>query len=126
MRALSVLNFASNNLGELVLPEGWIEDHHGEDHDHFYTHADGREQQYNPGKREGIIALSPLPMPSPIWGAYRLQIFWGTTSASNRPMLSLADIPKEHPTLKSICGNKGQGSAQSPSPNRSPFLAARI
>jgi hypothetical protein len=55
--ALSSLNLAANNLGELVLPEGWSkEDDWG---DITYKHADGREQKEDPGsKPEGIIALA--------------------------------------------------------------------
>jgi hypothetical protein len=56
--ALSVLNLASNNLGELVLPEGWT---HGFKADYSameYTNADGRKQDAHPGKPEGIIAVA--------------------------------------------------------------------
>jgi hypothetical protein len=47
---------AENNLGELVLPEGWTKDYH--DGQKVYTHTDGREQTDKPGKPEGIIALA--------------------------------------------------------------------
>jgi hypothetical protein len=59
-RALSVLNLASNSLGEMVLPEGWTAqtkyDWGGEIVG--YTHADGRKQNQHPGKPEGIIAIA--------------------------------------------------------------------
>jgi hypothetical protein len=66
MGALSVLNLAENYLGELVLPEGWTEDHdeilpsypHQRRRFVVYKHADGREQMGNPGKPEGIIAIA--------------------------------------------------------------------
>jgi Leucine-rich repeat (LRR) protein len=57
IRALSSLNLAENNLGELVLPEGWTEDYDSEDEE-VYRHADGREQKDNPGRPEGIIAIA--------------------------------------------------------------------
>jgi hypothetical protein len=59
-RALSVLNMASNNLGELVLPGGWtrnFEEFDGKKQI-VCTHADGTKQIEHPGKPEGIIALA--------------------------------------------------------------------
>jgi hypothetical protein len=60
MRAMSVLNLASNNLGELVLPGGWTKK--GERFDgkrqYVFTHADGSKQIGHPGKPEGIIAIA--------------------------------------------------------------------
>jgi hypothetical protein len=60
MRALSVLNIASNNLGELVLPGGWTRKFEGFDGmtQWVCTHADGTKQIEHPGKPEGIIALA--------------------------------------------------------------------
>jgi hypothetical protein len=58
MGALSVLNLAENNLGELVLPEGWTEDYDSDEDEEVYKHTDGREQKDNPGKPEGIIAIA--------------------------------------------------------------------
>jgi hypothetical protein len=56
--ALSVLNLAENNLGDLVLPEGWTEDY-DEDLETVYKHTDGREQKEDPGsKPQGIIAIA--------------------------------------------------------------------
>ena len=51
------MNISSNNIGALVLPEGWTKD----DSEFFnvkYVHADGREQKQHPGKPEGAIALA--------------------------------------------------------------------
>jgi hypothetical protein len=56
--ALSVLNLAENQLGELVLPEGWTEDYDSDEDEEVYKHTDGREQKDNPGKPEGIIAIA--------------------------------------------------------------------
>jgi hypothetical protein len=57
MGALTSLNLASNNLGELVLPDGWsIKDTNMSYQ--MYVHADGRDQKCHPGKPEGVIALA--------------------------------------------------------------------
>jgi hypothetical protein len=57
--ALSSLNLAANNLGELVLPEGWTEDWDYDDEDEIvYKHTDGRTQKEHPGKPDGIIAIA--------------------------------------------------------------------
>jgi hypothetical protein len=48
---------AENNLGALVLPEGWTEDYDS-DCNEVYKHADGREQRDNPSKPEGLIAIA--------------------------------------------------------------------
>jgi hypothetical protein len=58
MRALSVLNLAKNNLGELVLPEGWTKDFNFDTFKLLYKHTDGREQKDQPCKPEGIIAIA--------------------------------------------------------------------
>jgi hypothetical protein len=60
MGALSMLNFAANLLGELVMPEGWSKgsgkhDEHGYG---WYTQTNGKDQKEHPGKPEGIIALA--------------------------------------------------------------------
>jgi hypothetical protein len=51
--ALLSLNLAENNLGELVLPEGWQRTGGKE-----WTHSDGAKVTENPGKPEGIIAIA--------------------------------------------------------------------
>jgi Leucine-rich repeat (LRR) protein len=55
--ALAKLDMSSNNLGALVLPEGWTEDCDSDD-DEVYMHTDGREQGYNPGKPASLIAIA--------------------------------------------------------------------
>jgi hypothetical protein len=57
MGALSVLNLANNQLGGLVLPEGWSEKYTALP-EHGYKHTDGREQDLHPGKPEGVIAVA--------------------------------------------------------------------
>jgi hypothetical protein len=56
--ALSVLNLAENNLGGLVLPEGWTEEYDSDNYEYVYRHTDGREQKDKPGKPEGILAIA--------------------------------------------------------------------
>jgi hypothetical protein len=65
---LTSLDISSNNLGELVLPDGWTIDRTGYDvemlkGEWIYKHSDGREQKgQHPGKPEGIIAIAgPIP-----------------------------------------------------------------
>jgi hypothetical protein len=58
--ALSMLNLAGNNLGELVLPGGWTEGYTADYSAKEYTHTDGRKQDLDPGKPEGIIALAAV------------------------------------------------------------------
>jgi hypothetical protein len=58
--ALTSLNLANNNLGELVLPEGWatdFKDYEG-GYQYVFTHTDGTKQTLHPGKPEGIIAVA--------------------------------------------------------------------
>jgi hypothetical protein len=57
MRVLTSLNLASNNLGELVLPDGWSIKNKGWSYQK-YVHADGREQKDHPGKPKDVIALA--------------------------------------------------------------------
>jgi hypothetical protein len=57
--ALTSLNLANSNLGQLVLPVGWTKEwmceKFGGD---GYKHIDGREQKEDPSRPEGIIALA--------------------------------------------------------------------
>jgi hypothetical protein len=54
--ALSVLNLASNGIGEMVLPDGWRKTESGRKPE--WTHSDGSKVTANPGKPEGVIALA--------------------------------------------------------------------
>jgi hypothetical protein len=64
--ALSVLNLASNNLGELVLPGGWAkrqvesEEEYNAYGEEVFVHTDGTKQKQAPGgsKPGGVIALA--------------------------------------------------------------------
>jgi Ran GTPase-activating protein (RanGAP) involved in mRNA processing and transport len=94
---------ASNNLGELILPEGWTVDYDSDEDTEVYKHTDGREQKGNPGKPAGIIAIAnAIPDMGALSSANLLRNNIGTKQAK-----ALAAILKEHPTLKSLCGNKG-------------------
>jgi hypothetical protein len=53
------LNLALNNLGGLVLPEGWKEEQvEAYGWGFGFTHIDGRQQRETPGTPEGIIILA--------------------------------------------------------------------
>jgi hypothetical protein len=56
MGALSVLNLASNNLGEIVLAAGW----RSKDNEDMapWVGPEGQEQREKPGKPEGIITIA--------------------------------------------------------------------
>jgi hypothetical protein len=61
--SLTSLDINNNNLGELVLPDGWTIDRNGYNKrgkaKWIYKHSDGREQKkQHPGKPEGIIAIA--------------------------------------------------------------------
>jgi hypothetical protein len=58
MRVMTALNVANNNIGELVLPEGWANGYVSGKRG--YTHSHGREQLAPPAgsKPEGVIALA--------------------------------------------------------------------
>jgi hypothetical protein len=57
-RVLMLLNLASNNLGQLVLPVGWTKQWNEKLNDYGYKHIDGREQKEDPSKPDGIIVLA--------------------------------------------------------------------
>jgi hypothetical protein len=99
MGALSSLNLANNNLGGLVLPEGWQHTGYSE-----WTYSDGSKVRETPGKPEGIIAIANV---IPDMGA----ILSVNLLKNNIPMeqaKALASILKDHPTLKSLCGSSGE------------------
>jgi hypothetical protein len=54
--ALSVLNLASNNLGEIVLAAGWRSKYNINMAP--WVGLEGQEQNEKPGKPEGIIAIA--------------------------------------------------------------------
>jgi Ran GTPase-activating protein (RanGAP) involved in mRNA processing and transport len=56
MGALSVLNLASNNLGEIVLAAAWRSK--DDDDREPWVGPEGQEQDDKPGKSEGIIAIA--------------------------------------------------------------------
>jgi hypothetical protein len=98
---LTSLNLAANNLGQLVLPEGWS----GPNDDGEYEDPDGEYHQQAPAgsKPEGIIALAnAIPDMRTILSVNLLKNKIGSDQAKD-----LVIILKEHPTLKSLCGNKG-------------------
>ena len=57
---MTSLDISNNNLGELVLPEGWTKK--SKDNDGMapwvYEHTNGTKQENHPGKPEGVIAIA--------------------------------------------------------------------
>jgi hypothetical protein len=103
--ALTSLNLANNSLGQPVLPEGWTNNSPARI---VFKHVDGREQTEDPGsKPEGIIAIaSAIPNMGAISSVDLLKNDIGVAQAED-----LVGILKGHPTLKSLCGNKGNETA---------------
>jgi hypothetical protein len=99
MGALSSLNLADNNLGALVPPEGWIVDD-----SIFYGPNDEEQGDPPPGSTPaGITAVAnAIRDMGAILSVNLLQNDIGTNQAE-----TLASMLKEHLTLKSLCGNKG-------------------
>jgi hypothetical protein len=103
IRALFVLNLAENNLGELVLPEGWTEDYDSDEDEEVYKHTDGTKQKDNPSKSEGIIAIAnAIQNMRAISSVNLIKNGIGIDQAQ-----ALTHMLKGHPTLKSLCGNTG-------------------
>jgi hypothetical protein len=100
MGALSVLNLASNNLGELVLPQGWSEDWKADYSAKEYTHTDGSKQEQHPGKPEGIIALANA---IPDMGALSVTNVMGNKIGKEQ-LAKLQEIIHSKPNLVSLCG----------------------
>jgi hypothetical protein len=64
MRALSSLNLADNNLGEMLLPDGWTKRGPDSEDEYYaygmkvFVHTDGTKQKEDPGsKPDGVITL---------------------------------------------------------------------
>jgi hypothetical protein len=104
--ALTSLNLSSNGLGKLLLPDGWSYGYHNDySGREFYKHTDGRKA--NSGTPEGttsgaIIIAAAITYMGAISSVNLLENDIGTEHAE-----VLASILKEHPALKSLCGNKG-------------------
>jgi hypothetical protein len=104
--ALTALNLANNNLGKMVPPEGWSygyqSDYSGNE---FYKHTDGRKMKNGTpeGTTSGAIAIAAvIPDMRAISSVNLLKNDIGVEQAG-----ALVIILKEHLTLKSLCGNKG-------------------
>jgi hypothetical protein len=109
-RALSELNLASNNLGALVLPEGWTkkDEHFDRTWQEVFTHADGTKQIEHPGKPEGIIALANA---IPDMGALSKIIFGGDgyVSKKNGERVKAEPAALEAGMTEANLGNKNLG-----------------
>ena len=52
---MASLDISNNNIGELVMPEGWGVDYFGGE---TYRHEDGRVQNNDPSQPVGVLALA--------------------------------------------------------------------
>jgi hypothetical protein len=104
-RTLTSLDVSNNNLGDLVLPGGWVHDPHCFGLNlHGYTHtADGTHAKFRPGKPEGVIAVIDALLSSSLSSVNLLE-----NNISIKDAHTLANILKDETTnIKSLCGNKG-------------------
>jgi hypothetical protein len=103
MGALSLLNLANNNIGGASLPAGW-KDVQLADKSWEYQHADGRTQKDGIDEKSfGLITIADaIKNMGAISSVNLLKNDVGVEQAG-----ALVIILKEHPTLKSLCGNKG-------------------
>jgi hypothetical protein len=109
MRALTSLNVADNNLGILVLPDGWTKKtvESQEEYDAYgnevFVHTAGQKQKENPGKPMGLIAIATAI--KDMRAISSVNVLFNDIGAEQAH--ALANVLKEHVTLKSLCGNKG-------------------
>jgi hypothetical protein len=100
---MTSLNLANNNLGELMPPTGWTTGVSGQ---RTYYVKEGQPSQWEApsgSTPEGAIALAnAIPDMGAILSVNLLENGIGTDQAE-----ALASVLKDHPTLKSLCGNKG-------------------
>jgi hypothetical protein len=99
-RSLLRLSLADNDLGG-VLPDGWTYD----DESKMYYDRDSEEQEVPPGgfKPEGFFALADIIKNNRTLLSMNLL----NNSIGIEQVQHLATLLKEHPTLKSLCGNMG-------------------
>jgi Leucine-rich repeat (LRR) protein len=103
-KTLTSLDVSNNNLGDLVLPGGWV--YSGIFGLNEYTHTDGRHAKFNPGKPEGVFAVIEALAASKSSSLSSVNLLENNISINDAH--TLANILKdEHTTIKSLCGNKG-------------------
>jgi hypothetical protein len=102
---MTSLNLANNNLGELLLPKCWTKSSvYDNGPRHYKHHTDGRVQEEDPSRPFGSIAIAnAIPDMGAISSVNLLKNDIGVEQAG-----ALVSILKEHPTLKSLCGNSGK------------------
>jgi hypothetical protein len=98
MMALTVLNLANNNLGELVLIDGWTKGCVDE-----YTHADGRKQKEPPGTPEGVIAIANAIKDMRLLSSVNLL----NNNLREEGLKVIEEVFEASQTLRSICGAIG-------------------
>jgi Ran GTPase-activating protein (RanGAP) involved in mRNA processing and transport len=104
MGALSSLNLANNMLGWLSCPEGWETTEGSDKKQYFKSATQSWTTDPPPGaKPEGVIALAnAIPDMRAILSVNLLKNRIGSDQAE-----ALVSMLKEHPNLKSLCGNRG-------------------
>jgi Leucine-rich repeat (LRR) protein len=97
-RALTSLNISSNNIGQLVLPEGWISrSFYGRQVVEVFIYRDGRRQTEDPGsKPDGAIAIADAISAN---GALAKLTFGGDGTYSNESTY-WKEVPYEPATLE--------------------------
>ena len=104
MGALTSLDVSSNKLGVLATEDGWTS--RGGDNSAPWVHPDGRRQSEKP---DGLKPLGAIAIANaiPDMGAI-LSVNLLKNKICVEQAKALASILKEHPTLKSLCGNSGE------------------
>jgi hypothetical protein len=102
--AMTSLDLANNNIGTIVMSDGWQYDN---DTNEYWKKVDGAEQ-VSKDLPEGCGPLGVIAVANAIKDMRAISSLnllkndMGTDQAK-----ALVSILKEHPTLKSLCGNKG-------------------
>jgi hypothetical protein len=103
-RALTALNLADNNLGELVLPAAWSYGYHGDySGGQFYKHTDDREMKN--GTPEGTTSPGVIVIADAIKDMRALSLANVMGNHIGKEMLSkLQEIMRSKANLVSLCG----------------------
>ena len=105
MGALTNLDVSSNNIGELVLPEGWTKDIKADYSGYEYKHTDGRKQENMPegATPDGAIALADAIKNNGALSSVNIL----KNNIEEHGCQAMEAALKQSNTLKSICGARG-------------------
>jgi hypothetical protein len=104
--ALTTLNLSNNNIGQIVMGDGWLFDEDADEYPGYWKEVDGEEiieKQPPTGSPVGAIAIANAVKDMGALSCANLLKNGIDVDQAN----ALVSILKEHPTLKSLCGNKG-------------------